>query len=38
MNKVVKAVGNVVVTYIAAVGGIIFMAIVAWQNRGKQKE
>lgn len=37
MRKILKAVGNAVVTCYIVVGAIIFLIIVNWQNRQKQK-
>lgn len=38
MRKILKAVGNAVVTCALVVVGIIFIAVVLWQNRGRQKQ
>lgn len=36
-RMILRAIGNVVVTCLAFVGAVIFIAVVAWQNRGRQK-
>lgn len=38
MKKIVKVIGNAVVTCIFLIGGIIFIAVISWQNRGRQKQ
>lgn len=37
MRKILKAVGNAVVTCYIVVGAIIFLIIVNWHSRQKQK-
>lgn len=37
MRKILKAVGNAVVTVLCLLGAVIFIIIVNWQNRHKQK-